>query len=117
MRTFTRLVAVLSLLVVASFLAGGCSKKVGGGAKAFAAANPEIKTAWDKGLAEAKAKDYAAAIGALQDLHRKPGLTPDQIKAIEETMTAISDEMYAAANKGDAKAVEAIKILRERQRR
>lgn len=103
--------ALLALLFV------GCSKGVGDGAKVFETASAEIKAAWDKGLAEAKAKDYAAAIGTLQDLHRKPGLTPEQIKALEETTTAISDEMYAAANKGDAKAVEAINQLRQRQRR
>ena len=117
MKTCTRFFVVLSLLIMAGLLMTGCGKKVGGNAAAFASASPEIKAAWDKGLAEAKAKDYAAAMTTLRVLHNKPGLTADQVKALEETTTVVSDEMYAAANKGDAKAVEAIKTLRELQRR
>jgi hypothetical protein len=117
MRTFIQLFTIVSLLVVAAFLACGCGKKLGGGAKAFESASAEIKATLDKGLAEARAKDYAEAITTLQGLYRTPGLTPDQTKALEETITAISDEMYAASNKGDAKATEAIKVLRQRQRR
>jgi hypothetical protein len=117
MKTLIRFSTFCGILAMAAIFATGCGKKVGEGAKAFASASPEIKTAWDKGLAEAKAKDYAAAITTLQDLYRKPGLTADQTKSLEETMTAISDEMYAASNKGDAKAAEAIKVLRQRQRR
>jgi hypothetical protein len=117
MKTFTAFFLTLSLLALFGVLVAGCGKKSGGDAKAFDSASTEIKAAWDKGLAAAKAKDYVAAISALQQLKTQTGLTPDQLKAVEEEATAISDEMYAAANKGDAKAKDAINKLRQLQRR
>ena len=117
MKHIPRLACLLSLVFSFGLLWAGCGKSVGDGAKVFASANPEIKTAWEKCQTAAKAKDYAAALSALQQLKTQPGLTPDQVKAIEQTATAVSDQMYEAANKGDAKAVEAINQLRHSQRR
>ena len=45
-------------------------------------------------------------------LGKQPGLTADQTKAVEQTVTAVSDQMYAAASKGDAAAEQAIQELR-----
>jgi hypothetical protein len=44
-------------------------------------------------------------------------LAPQQAEAVREVSTAVSDEMYEAANKGDAKAKQAIEDLRKQSGR
>lgn len=83
--------------------------------KLFQSADPGIKTSWDVAMAALKTNGYVAAITSLQDITRgtNTAVTPEQVKAAGETVTAISDSMYSAANKGDAKAREAIDELRK----
>lgn len=56
---------------------------------------------------------YAAAVLSLKKVYRAENLSPEQQKAVNDTLTAINDKMYAAANKGDAQAAQAIQDLRK----
>lgn len=85
--------------------------------KAFGSAPPELKTQWDSALNAVKSKDYAVALGTLNKLAVITNLAPQQAEAVREVSTAVSDEMYEAANKGDAKAKQAIEDLRKQSGR
>ncbi|HEY9175627.1 MAG TPA: hypothetical protein VI136_25390 [Verrucomicrobiae bacterium] len=113
MKTSTQFLATLVLAALVGFLAIGCGKSAGSGAKAFNSANAEIKAIWDKGMAAATAKDYATALLTFRQLSARTDLTPDQVKAVEQTATAVNDQMYEAANKGDAEALKAIEVMRK----
>lgn len=84
--------------------------------KAFNTAPPEVKAQWDTALNALKSKDYAAALGTLNQIAAITNLAPEQAVAVREVSTAASDEMYDAANKGDAKAKQAIEDLRKSRR-
>jgi hypothetical protein len=92
---------------------GGSKSAASRGDKAFQSAPAETRSEWDTACAAIKANDYAAAITTLQKLSTTPGLSAEQTHAVQETATAVSDEMYAAANKGDARAKQAIADLRK----
>lgn len=115
-KAFTPVVCLLAALV---FMAVGCGKKktVGSGDAAFQSAAPEIKAAWNAAMAAVKTNGYAAAILTLQQMRAVPGLSPAQAKAVDDNSTAISDAMYAAANKDDPAAKKAIDDLRNAMRR
>ncbi len=83
--------------------------------KLFQSADPGIKASWDTAIAALKTNGYVPAIVSLQEITQgtNSAVTPEQVKAAGETVTAISDSMYTAANKGDAKAQEAITELRK----
>ena len=81
--------------------------------KEFQSATGDIKAGWEAVAAAAKAHDYAAALTATAKIANNPALTPEQKKALTETATAISDEMYERANKADAAALKALQELRK----
>lgn len=114
MKTLSGMIVTLGLVVLASMLVVSCGSKGGGAnAKAFDSAKPEVKTLWEKAQTAAKAKDYAAALLTFQQLSLRTDLTPEQVKAVEVASTAVSDQMYEAANKGDAEATKAVETLRK----
>jgi hypothetical protein len=81
------------------------------GDKAFQSAPAEVKAAWQLATASLQTNNFATTLDTLKRLHGA-GLTPEQMKAIEETATATSDKMYAAANAGDPNAKKALEELR-----
>lgn len=107
------------LLCVAGMLAGltltGCKKDAAGlgsqYAKAFDAAAPELKARWQTALTAVKTNGYSVAVLTLRELSQAT-LTPDQSQAVTETLRAINDQMYDAANQGNAAAKSAIDELR-----
>lgn len=103
-------------LTCALLLLAGCSKDPGAiatnGSKAFQSADAATRALWETSLAAMKTNGYAVAMLGFKQLGAQSNLTPEQAKAVGDTATALSDQMYAAANKGDANAVEAIKQLR-----
>jgi hypothetical protein len=103
------------LLAITGVTISGCGKSassVGSGhAKLFATADPQTKANWDTASAALKTNGFFAGTVSLITLQRQTNLTPEQLKAVDETLTALSDQMYAAANKGDASAMQAIKDL------
>jgi Sec-independent protein translocase protein TatA len=111
-----RALATGVVLVVALVLSG-CGKSAGSaaaeGQKAFQSAPKEVKAEWDRAISAIKANDYATALITFRDLQSQTNLTQEQMDAVGKTATAISDQMYAKANKGDAKANEAIETLRK----
>lgn len=87
------------------------------GEKVFHSASPEAKALWTEATLSVKTNGYAPALISLGKLHALPGLTPEQTKAVEETSAAVSAKMYAAANKGDPAATQALEDLRRLQSR
>lgn len=105
----TQLVAIG--FVVATLGLVACKKAAPTG-EVFASASTELKTAWNGADAAMKTNGYAAAILQLQMLRANPTLTPEQQQAVDAKSTAISDQMYAAANKDDPAAKQALLDLK-----
>lgn len=103
--------AAVALLVVV-----GCSKSASSlgsqNAQLFSSAAPEVKAQWEAATAAMATNGFVSAMVALKKL-QQASLTSEQTAAVGATATAVSDEMYAAANKGDARAKEAIVTLRQ----
>ena len=59
--------------------------------------------------------DYAVALMALQNAKRMPGMTVDQLMAVQNAMQAMTSELLARADKGDPKAQAALAAV-ERSR-
>jgi hypothetical protein len=118
MKSCVALVAAFGLLTLALM---GCSKdatSVGSRhTKAFQSADAQTKALWDTAMAAAKTNGFALAIVTLKSLQVQPALTPEQLKAVNETATAVSDQMYKAANRNDPAALQAIEELRKLPRR
>jgi hypothetical protein len=110
-----KILASLLLLALLAIPVAGCKggSAAESGSKAFQAASPELKTAWDKATAAAKSNDYATAILTFRAMRLAPNLTPDQEKAINDAAKEVDDRMYDAANAGDAKAKAALDELRK----
>jgi hypothetical protein len=85
--------------------------------RSFQSADAETKSTWDTALSALKTNGYAVAFIAIRKLREQTNLTPDQVRSLDKTATALSDQLYAAANKGDTAAVNALQELRELQRR
>jgi uncharacterized membrane protein (DUF106 family) len=81
--------------------------------KTFQSADAPTKAAWAVAMQAVTTNGYAMAILTLKQLSQQPSLTPEQAKAVAETVTAVSDQMYKASNKGDPNALRAIAELRE----
>ncbi|MGA2865402.1 MAG: hypothetical protein ABSF95_13085 [Verrucomicrobiota bacterium] len=118
-RRWIRSVAALGLVLSLGLACAGCKKSDNQGAvdaKAFQAAAPEIKAAWDRALAAAQSNDYAAAYLTLRQLRAQSDLTPGQLEAINAQSTLVNDRMAAAAQKGDTNALQAIQEIRKASR-
>ena len=108
---------ILAGLTCALLFLAGCGKSSSGSLasaheKEFKSATGEVKADWDTVVAGVKANDYAATLTAVAKLSVNPALTPEQTKALTETATAVSDEMYDKANKGDEAAKQALQTLK-----
>ncbi len=109
------------LLLPALLFVSGCGRssakdpnKVGSQyRKVFQTADPQVKECWDTAMDAMKTNGYASATLALQNLLQQTNVTPEQTQAAHETVVAVSDKMYEAANKGDAAAQQAIQELRK----
>ena len=64
-------------------------------------------------LSAYKSGDYLDAVTRLQLLRTKVAKTPEQTMAIQDAMAAVMAELYARAEKGDARAKQAIKDFQE----
>ena len=125
------MVSCLSVIVIAALLAtGACSKKADVKSRvteleqAFQAApaptpapelNPNAPT--DAGalvnaaLTAVRANDYGASVIALQEVQRLPGVTANQLMAVQGAMEAITTDLVARAAKGDPQAKAALAAL------
>ena len=55
-------------------------------------------------LSAVRTNDYAGGVIALQAVQRMPGITSQQLMAVEGAMQAMTAELLVRASKGDAKA-------------
>jgi len=100
-------------LIVALF---GCSKS--GPSKdvsssAFDSAPADVKQLWSDGMGAWKNHRYAEAATNFVSLQAKSSsLSPQQTDALTKAVDEFGQEAFAAANKGDAGATEAVKALR-----
>jgi len=84
--------------------------------KAFESASPVIKDDWAKTLAAVSSRDYSTAIISCRKLQALTELTPEQRVAVNKTLAAVSQQMTAAAAKGDPDAIKAIQEMRKQGR-
>ncbi|HYG34230.1 MAG TPA: hypothetical protein VEC99_05575 [Clostridia bacterium] len=118
MKVLLRLSVVCCTLTVIGLMLAGCGSKSAQSvaterSKVFQSAPAEVKTDWDAAMSAVKTSDYATAVLTLRKLAMQTNLTQEQIDAVSKTSVAVSDQMYAAANKGDPKAEEALQTLRK----
>jgi hypothetical protein len=125
-----------ALLVVLGLFAGACSKKadvqtsVSELEKAFptvaASAQPQPSTPTaapaqppqtdaealvKNALAAARANDYASGVIALQTAQTKPGITADQVAAVQRTKQAMIAELQRRAVNGDQQALAQLRAI------
>lgn len=70
-------------------------------------ANDLIKAA----LASAKANDYANGIITLQNAQQKPGVTAEQLMAVQRTMKVMTTDLLRRADAGDRRALEQLRAI------
>jgi hypothetical protein len=75
-------------------------KQAAGQTPAATVADGYVKEA----LLAVRANDYAAGVVALQTAQRLPGVTADQLMALERAKQAFTGDLVARADRGDAKA-------------
>ncbi len=110
--------ALCSLLLLACAVAG-CKKPVAGtnaDSKLFQSAAPEIKSAWDDGVAAMQTNGYVPAYLGLRQLRAQPGVTQEQKDAINARLKQINTQLGEAAQKGDTSAAEALTEIRNASR-
>jgi hypothetical protein len=106
---------VLSIPVIALVL-NGCGPKAGPGLnvkdkQAFDQAPLEVKQVWDRVQEADRTNGYALAVTLLHGLSQQP-LPPEQKTAVSNETAALNKRMYAAAEKGNEAALEAIREIR-----
>ncbi len=104
-----RSVALVYIITAALVLvAVGCGRKPESKAplaeleKAFpaASADPVVSAA----LAAARTNGYAAGVMALQTAQQAPGMTPEQLMAVQQAMRAMTADLVSRAAAGDPQA-------------
>ena len=96
-----------------------CGKKVdvklqaGELEKAFQASQPSEYV--NLAVSAVRTNDYVVSVVALQNARRMPGMTSDQLMAVQRTLEAITADLVARADKGDANARAALVAI-ERSR-
>jgi len=109
----------LSLLGLALLLGSGCSKGPSASegiadlekSLGKAAGNPALQVA----IAAAKTNDLGMGVVALQQAKNAPGLTAEQLQAVEQTSQAIVQELLRRAEAGDTRAKADLQLI-ERSR-
>jgi hypothetical protein len=117
---FRRISILLSLLFAVACLfacsKGGPSKKIS--SSAFDSAPADLKQLWSEGIAAWKNQHYSAAATNLVSLQEKSAsLSAQQAGELAKAVDEFGQEAFAAANKGDAAATEAVKLMRGTGRR
>ena len=95
-----------------AFQAPAAPAAIQAGAAATAQTSPAeaqdlVKTA----LAAARADDYASGVAALEAARRKPGVTAEQLMAVQRTLQAMTTDLATRAANGDQKALAQLKAI------
>jgi hypothetical protein len=108
------LLCLCVLMVVAT---GGCTKKPAAHPtptpETFAAASPKLKADWESVCAAAAVTNYVTVILTGRRMQGAVDLTSEQQTAVNEILTDFSEQMTAAAQKGDPAALKAIEEIRK----
>lgn len=77
--------------------------------KAFQGAqpNPLVQAA----LSAVRTNDYAGGVLVLQEVKTAPGVSAAQLMAVQQTQQALTDELLARAERGDASAKAALALI------
>lgn len=112
--------AWLAMVAIVCAFTSACEKKVEvpkGAAGAFATAKPEVQQTWTAAATASVKNDYLGAITNLMTLRGQvTNLSSEQAVAVEELWGAVGTKAFAAAEKGDANAVEAVKANQANRR-
>lgn len=79
------------------------------------AAAPAPAQEMRQAVAAYKSGDLQDAVTRLQKLRATPAMTPQQRIALNDAMAAVMSEIYGLAEKGDARAIQAVKKYEEMQ--
>jgi len=71
----------------------------------------------NQAMASYKAGDLDDAVARLQKLRATPAMSAEKRMALNDAMAAVMGEIYGRAAKGDAKALQAVKLYEEFQTR
>jgi len=85
-------------------------------ATATAPARPPAQE-MNQAMAAYKGGNFEDAITRLQNLRAAPVMTPAQRIAVNDATAAVMSELYTLAEKGDARAIQAIKHYQQMQTR
>lgn len=105
MNIFSRLLPLSGATI---FALSACGRKVdvhvqaGELEKAFQAAPSSAYVSL--AVSAVRTNDYAVGVIALQNARRMPGMTSDQLMAVQRTLEAITADLVARAAKGDPNA-------------
>jgi hypothetical protein len=125
---------LVPLAVVALSVLSACSKKadvksqVAELEEAFQAPAPATASQPEKGvlsqglpadanayvnlaLSAVRTNDYAGGVNALQAVQRMPGITANQLMAVERAKEAMTSDLVARAARGDAKAKAELAVI------
>jgi hypothetical protein len=84
-----------------------------------AAPSPAPAQQMSEAMVAYKAGNLEDAVTRLQKLRAKPTMTPQQHMAMNDAIAAVMTEIYALADKGDSRAIQAVKqyeLLQTQQR-
>lgn len=113
-------VTLLCTLLLSGIALTGCSSKPDSlstkYSKLFDSSDAETKALWSVVVSSTKTNGYLQAMVALQGLRAKD-LTPEQDKAVYETLTSLNTQLVTRAEKGDAVAKQTLSDLKQSQRR
>lgn len=125
---------VLALTAMSVLLTGGCSKPAdvkssvaeleqafqappapapaaGAPAPTPATGSAEAQDLVKSALAAARADDYAIGVTALQAARSKPGVSAEQLMAVQRAMQAMTTDLATRAANGDQKALAELKAI------
>jgi hypothetical protein len=114
----------LSILLLATFLAGGCGEAVKPPTpisleqipaelkKAFASAAAETKDLSDLAATVVQSKDFPKASMTLTALAQRPDLTKIQSRIVAGATMTVNAALLEAESKGDPQAVETLNLRR-----
>ena len=104
MKIIIKLLLVLSLIPIV-----GCGNKAEStlSSQSQLFQDPALKANWDTASAAMKTNGYVAAQMSLRDILKHP-VTDAQLNAVNDAVKAINAQMYAAADRGDLQASNAV---------
>lgn len=80
-------------------------------AAAMSAAPADAQNLVQAAVAAVRADDYASGVAALETAQRKPGVSAEQVMAVQRTLQAMTADLVTRAANGDQKALAQLKAI------